>query len=311
MHRLFVVCCAAVSWLLSGEPALARLPADTLYTGGTIQTLDATATRAESVAVRGGRIVAIGSLADLEAWRGPTTRVVALRGRALLPGFIDGHSHLGHALQFLDWANLSEPPVGAVRDIASLRETLRSHAKTQAIRRGEWLIGYGYSRESLAEARELRREDLDADFPDNPVMVLHVSGHGAVFNSVAFRLAGVDAGTPDPQGGLIVRRPGGSEPAGLVMETALFPFMALLPRQDPAQVTLALRRAQELYASNGYTTIQDGATDPGLLAQLQRAASEGRLILDVVSLPVVVRREELGAVLGQDTGLAWAKSWGT
>lgn len=302
MRLVHGVYCAALAVLLSGTAARAMEPADTVYLGGTVQTLDAAASRAEAVAVRGGRVVTTGSIAEIEAYRGPATRVLALHGRVLLPGFIDGHSHLGHALQFLDWANLSEPPVGAVRDIRSLRETLRRHAQARAPARGEWLIGYGYSRESLAEARELGREDLDADFPDNPVMVMHVSGHGAVFNSVAFRLAGVDANTRDPPGGLILRRPGGSEPAGLVMETALFPFMALLPKQDPAQVTEALRRAQTLYAANGYTTIQEGATDPGLLAQLRCAAAEGQLFLDVVALPVVAREEDFAAALAQDFG---------
>ncbi|MFM7273026.1 MAG: amidohydrolase, partial [Gammaproteobacteria bacterium] len=296
------MCCAVLAALLPGAAARAAEPADTLYLDGIVQTLDASATRAEAVAVRGGRILATGSTAELQAFRGPATRVVALAGRALLPGFVDGHSHLGHALQFLDGANLSEPPVGAVRDVPSLRDTLRRHARALAPAKGEWIVGYGYSRESLAEGRELDREDLDADFPVNPVMVLHVSGHGAVFNSAAFRLAGVHAKTPDPAGGLILRRPGGSEPAGLVMETALFPFMALLPRQDAAKAAEALRRAQALYAANGYTTIQDGATDPGLLSQLRTAAAEGRLFLDVVALPVVARKEDFPAAIAQDFG---------
>ena len=296
------MCCTLLAALLLAASARSAEPADTLYLDGVVQTLDAASTRTGAVAVRGGRIIATGSTAELQALRGPATRVVGLAGRALLPGFVDGHSHLGHALQFIDWANLSEPPVGAVRDIPSLRAALRMHARALAPARGEWIVGYGYSRESLAEGRELDRTDLDADFPGNPVMVLHVSGHGAVFNSAAFRLAGVDAATPDPAGGLILRRPGRSEPAGLVMETALFPFMALLPRQDPGKVAEALRRAQALYAANGYTTIQDGATDPGLLAQLRTAAAEGRLFLDVVALPVVARKEDFASAIAQDFG---------
>ncbi|MFM7783546.1 MAG: imidazolonepropionase-like domain-containing protein, partial [Gammaproteobacteria bacterium] len=99
------MCCAVLAALLPGAAARAAEPADTLYLDGIVQTLDASATRAEAVAVRGGRILATGSTAELQAFRGPATRVVALAGRALLPGFVDGHSHLGHALQFLDWAN--------------------------------------------------------------------------------------------------------------------------------------------------------------------------------------------------------------
>lgn len=278
-----------------GSAAAGSPPAETLYRGGTVLTLDGKDRVAEAVAVRGGRVVAVGSDAELASLSGPATRVVELQGRALLPGFIDGHSHLSHALQFVHWANVSQPPVGPVTDIPGLIAVLQEHRRARGIGAGEWVIGYGYARDGLAEGRELTRDDLDAAFPDNPVMLLHVSGHGAVFSSRAFEMARVGADTPDPPGGVIVRKPGGTEPAGLVMETAMFPLMELLPKPDPASLAAALDDVQRQYASNGYTTIQDGATDANLLALLRGVAARGGLWLDVVSLPVVARAEDFEA----------------
>jgi predicted amidohydrolase YtcJ len=194
--------------------------------------MDPARPRAEAVAVAQGRIVAVGGRAELEASRkGPATRVVDIGGATLLPGFIDGHSHISQALTFADWANVSIPPVGSVDSIASLLETLGRHLATRGgAAPGEWILAWGYDPDGLAEKRHVVRADLDAAFPDNPVMLLHVSGHGVVLNSAALRLAGIDARTPTPAGGVIARLPGSDEPAGLLMESAALLAYAAIPR---------------------------------------------------------------------------------
>ena len=266
--------------------------ADTIYAGGPVLSMDPRGTVLDAVAVRDGRILASGSRALIEQLRGPDTRMVDLGGHALLPGFIDPHSHLMQAVTFADWANVTQPPVGNVDSISALLRALQGHATARHTPPGAWILGFGYARDGLAEGRELERSDLDATFPDNPVMLLHVSGHGAVFNSRAFALAGVDAATPTPAGGVIVRRPGGNEPAGLVMETGLAPFFRVLPVPAEEQSRAGLRAALERYAANGYTTVQDGATDARSLALLRGAAARGDLFLDVVALPVTMRQED-------------------
>ena len=283
---------AGVAW---GEGAR-REPADTVYEGGTVITMDPAQPQAEAVAVRDGRIVALGSREEIrQAWAGEDTRVVPLGGNTLLPGFIDGHSHISQALTLADWANVSVPPVGAVDSIAILVATLRRHAAQQAVAPGQWILAYGYDPEGLAEKRHVTRDDLDPAFPDNPVLLMHVSGHGAVLNSAGLALAGIDGETPTPAGGVIARRTGSREPAGLLMETAMIGAMAALPRPTHEQQLQALDTVQRLYAQNGYTTIQDGATDPALLATLRSAADAGALWLDVVALPVVLQAGELDA----------------
>ena len=277
--------------------------ADTLYFGGSVLSMDAQSRVVEAVAVRDGRILATGSRAGMERLRGPDTRVRELEGRALLPGFIDPHSHLMQAVAFADWANVTQPPVGSVDSIPSLLRVLQAHAAEKRIPPGDWVQGFGYAREGLAEGRELTRSDLDAVFPDNPVMLLHVSGHGAVFNSRAFALAGVDAATPTPEGGVIVRRPGSNEPAGLVMETGLFAFFRVLPAPSEQASLAALRTALAHYAENGYTTVQDGATDPRGLALLRGAAARGELPLDVVALPVAMGQADAHRLAEQRFGV--------
>ncbi len=266
-------------------PAAAEPAADRIFLGA-IVTVDAPGTVAQAVAVVDGRILLVGDEASVLKHRGRQTEVVDLGDGALLPGFIDPHSHLmAHAVPITGWVNVAQPPVGSVSSIPDLLRALDAHARRIAAEKDTWIVAYGYDKDGLAERRDVTRDDLDARFPNNPVVLIHVSSHGAVLNSAALRAAGIGANTPTPPGGVILRKPGSREPAGLVMETAFFPVVLSFPQPHVEQVLDALRPALLHYAANGYTTIQDGATSAVNLAILQRAAAESRLFLDVVALP--------------------------
>jgi predicted amidohydrolase YtcJ len=269
-----------------GAPAEAEgPPADRIFLGD-ILTVDAKNSVARAVAVKDGRVLLVGDERSVLLHRGRKTEVVDLGAGALLPGFIDPHSHLmAHAVPITGWANVSRPPVGEVENIPALIAALEAHARKIGVRSGGWIVGYGYDKDGLAEKRDLTRDDLDARFPSNPVAVIHVSSHGAVLNSVALRAVGISAATVTPPGGQILRKPGSQEPAGLIMETAFFAAAAKFPQPSAEQMLEELRAAQLHYAANGYTTIQDGLTTAENLAVLQRAAAEKRLFLDVVALP--------------------------
>jgi predicted amidohydrolase YtcJ len=103
-----------------------------------------------------------------------------------------------------------------------------------------------------------------------------------VLNSAAFKLVGIDASTPTPEGGVTVRKPGSNEPAGLLMENSMFPILLALPKPSPQLLLEHLTNAQEMYASNGYTTVQDAPVEPKVIPLYQKAAAEGRLYLDLV-----------------------------
>lgn len=258
-------------------------PADLVFHGGPVITLDEAKPIAEALAVRGDRIVAVGDRRDVVSLEGNGTRVVDLEGRALLPGFIDAHGHLTFVAQVVDLANLAPPPVGRVDSIGALLGELRRYSSERGLGPGDWLVGFGYDDSLIAERRHPTRDDLDAVFPDRPVALRHVSGHLMSVNTVCLELAGIDASTPDPPGGLIRRRPGSRVPNGVLEEGPAFGrVMALVPRPSAQDQLAQLRRGLAQYASYGLTTAQDGLTSRAGLDLLRRAAAQGELSMDVI-----------------------------
>ena len=254
---------------------------DMIYLGGDIITMDENNPMAEAVAVKDGLILAVGPKDDVLKTKGAATQIVNLGGKTMLPGFIDGHSHFFQAAMIADYANVSAPPVGTASSIAGIIAVLKEHVAQQALKPGEWLIGYGYDGSALTDGRGATRDDFDPYFPDNPMVLVHVSGHGCVLNSAGFKAVGIDANTPTPPGGVTVRKPGSNEPAGLLMENSMFPILMALPKPSPQVLLEHLTTAQQMYASNGYTTVQDAPIDPKVMPLYQKAADEGRFFLDL------------------------------
>ncbi|MGA9565260.1 MAG: amidohydrolase, partial [Candidatus Korobacteraceae bacterium] len=252
---------------------------DVIYLGGDIITMDQMAPTAEPVAVKDGLILAVGSKPDVLQTRGTATRVIDLDGKTMLPGFIDGHSHFFQAAMIADYANVSAPPVGPAGSITEIIAVLQDHVAKKPLKPGEWLIGYGYDGSALSDGRDATRDDFDPYFPHNPMVLVHVSGHGCVMNSAGFEAVGINANTPTPPGGVTVRKPGSNEPAGLLMENSMFPILLQLPKPSP-EMSLA-HLPQQMYASNGYTTVQDAPVEPKVMPLYQQAADEGRFFLDL------------------------------
>ncbi len=266
----------------------AEKQAEVIYFGGAIITMEDGRPEVEAIAVADGRIIATGQKEYVMRTRTDDTKLVDLAGKTLMPSFIDSHGHFMNAPQVVKWANVSGPPVGPITKIADFIPVLQEHVKKHGIKKGEWIIGYGYDRVTLAEARELTRDDLDPHFPDNPVMLIHVSNHGAVLNSAGFAAIGMDQSTPTPPGGVILRREGSNEPAGLIMETAFLPIFGNMPQPSEEELFDTLFAAQQIYASAGVTTCQEGATHAKDLRFLRKGAEQGLLYLDVVSLPLIL-----------------------
>jgi predicted amidohydrolase YtcJ len=256
--------------------------ADRIFLGGDIITMDDANPSAEAVAVANGKIAAVGSKADVMRWKGPATDVVELSGRTLLPGFLDGHSHFINSVRLATWANVSAPPVGGARTFADLIRILQETKTKLGLKPGEWLMGYGYDVTAMDETRDLTRADLDAHFPDNPVMLLHVSLHGAVLNTAGFKASNVDLNAPTPPQGMTARIEGTTEAAGLVMEHSFLPMFMNMPTPSEQDQLDAMGAAQEHYASNGYTTAQDAPMEPLTRPLYHKAAEQGLLSLDLV-----------------------------
>ncbi|WP_059015180.1 amidohydrolase [Mycobacterium sp. M26] len=268
--------------------------ADTIYVGGDIVTVDDTNPSAQALAVQAGRITAVGDReAVLAGHQGPGTRVVDLDGATLLPGFLDPHSHYINSLTVANQVNVFAPPAGPGADVGAIVQALKQFRDAQRVPAGEMIVAYGYDDTLMPGGHTLHKEDLDADFPDNPVLVGHVSMHGAVLNSAAMRMFDITADTPTPPGGVIVRKEGTTEPDGLVMETAFLPIFAAMPKPTPAQEIAWSRAGQLLYAAAGITTAHEGATHAADVELIYRAAEGGASLIDVVAYPFILELDEV------------------
>jgi predicted amidohydrolase YtcJ len=295
----------ATTCLFTGIAKAQVIVADTIYTGGEIVTINDKQPSAEALAVKGGKIVAVGSRAAVEkAHKGANTLVVDLAGKALLPGFIDAHSHYISSLTVANQVNLYAPPAGPGKDPASIVAALVKYRDANKIPKGQVIQAYGYDENVMPNGRLLNRDDLDKAFPDNPVLVGHVSMHGAVLNSAALKKWGISAATKTPAGGIIVRKPGTQEPYGLIMETAYLPIFASLPQPTQAQEVEWSKAGQLLYAQQGITTVHEGATHLGDLEVMKRAAAGGATLIDVVAYPFIT---DLEAILKKYPKESWGK----
>ena len=276
--------------VVAAGAASAQEIADTIYSGGPILTIDDAQPAAEAVAVRDGRILAVGAVSDVAAHQGDATDVFDLDGRTLLPGFVDSHGHVVMGgLQALS-ANLLAPPDGEVTDIASLQSTLSAWAAENAdvVDQVNVIIGFGYDNAQLAEMRHPTREDLDAVSTEVPIMIVHQSGHLGVANSKALEIAGIDASTKDPAGGVIRRDPDGA-PNGVLEEYAFFTALVpLLSELGPEGLAAFAKAGAEMWARFGYTTAQDGRSSGGIVEALKAVDAAGDLPVDVIAYPDVL-----------------------
>lgn len=267
--------------LIATASLQAAVAAPTLYVGRII-TMDPSQPFAEAVLVEGERIVAVGGKELRKAHEGDA-RVVELGRRAMLPGFIDAHGHLTATAAYINFVNLSPPPVGPVDDVARLQTTLREHIERERIPAGRWVVGVGYDDSLLKEKRHPTRDDLDAVSREHPIFIVHVSGHLSVGNSALLSQVGISSETVDPPGGAYRRRADSREPNGVFEEMAHYAVMARLPRPNPDGALIGLQKTLAYLASRGLTTVQDGGANAENLQLLQSAAQNGLLNLDVVA----------------------------
>ena len=271
--------------LLLGCSEAPKQSADTLYYNGTVITVDSERSVAEAVAVVDGKIAAVGEAASLlERWQGEQTQLIDLNGGALLPGFIDPHSHFFMATALVGKTDLQGPPVGSIQSVEDVQKALLAEAQQRSLQPGEWLMGWGYDENNMTDGLWLDRFNLDSAFPDNPVAIMHVSGHGAILNSQALQVIGIDEETPVPAGGIIGRREDGRL-TGWLMETALYAVYPYMFKSEPEQLPELIAGVQAMYAASGITTAQEGAADLRGVLALQQASSRGELVMDVVAYP--------------------------
>ncbi len=253
-----------------------------LYRGGPILTMDAGNRVVEALLVEGDRIAAVGGDAELRDRADQRRRVVDLRGKALLPGFIDAHAHFPGAGIFAVLLDLNSPPIGDIERMDTLVERLRERAASTS--KGDWVVGMGYDDTLLAEGRHPTRTDLDRASTEHPIAIWHVSGHLAVVNSTALERVGIDAKTPDAEGGRIRRDPVTGEPDGVLEENDTHVLQPLLAPglRDSWKI---VREASHRYLSAGVTTAQNGYATAKQMKALLWLSRLGLLPLRVILWP--------------------------
>lgn len=275
--------------------------ADTLYFGGSIVTINDAQPEAEALAVKDGRILAVGRKADIEqAHKGESTVMVDLAGKTLMPGFIDGHAHVQMFGTQAVGANLLAPPDGDVNTIDDVVAKLKTFSEGPDVAQTGWIFGVGYDDALLG--RHPTREDLDKVSTTVPVMATHISGHFAAVNSLGLKMIGYDASTPNPEGGVIRREADGKTPNGVLEELAAMPHMvkALAPN-SPQGKDEFLKRGLELAKSYGYTTANEGRMfSAGQSNDLASAGERGLLDIDVTGWMDYSARSALDSNFAKD-----------
>lgn len=267
--------------------------ADTIFRGGDVVTVDDKRPFAEAVAIKGGKIIAVGTNEEIAKFQDATTEVVDLAGRTLLPGFIDGHGHcFATGIQAAS-ANLLAPPDYKITDIAGIVSELKTFAKSDAAKKYGIILGFGYDDAQLAEQRHPNRHELDEVSMDIPVYVIHQSGHLGAANSKALELAGITAGTANPVGGIIRREKDGKTPDGVLEETIHYAaLMKIMPKMGQAEFDGLAKAGMKLYAANGYTMAQEGRSIAPVDQSWMRLAERKEMLIDVVSYPDISSNEK-------------------
>ena len=243
---------ALLAVLVLTAPTLhAQTQADLILLHGHILTVDATDSVAQALAIRNGVILKAGTDAEIQALAAPNAKVIDLHGRTATPGLIDTHAHIaGGGVEELYGVTLSD-----AKSIAEIQT--RVHAKVALVKPGEWITGSGWDEGKLAEHRYPTAADLDQAAPNNPVWLMHTTGHYGVANSLALKLAHITAATPDPKAGTIDRDARGAPTGVLKEESAMAPIYRLIPPTTPEQMRAGILHIQQTLLSEGMTAVKD------------------------------------------------------
>ena len=261
-----------------------RPSADLIITNAKIWTVDKSNPTGQAVAVLSDRIVAVGSNSDVDTWRGPDTRVIDAEGKLLLPGFNDSHVHFVSGGLALDAAQLN--------DATSAEEFARRIGeRAKQAPKGQWIMGGDWDETKWTPAKLPTKELIDPVTPETPVFVSRYDGHMSLASSLALRLAGVTAKTPDPPGGVIVRDAQGN-PTGALKDAAMDLVKKVIPPLSHEQRMKAAKRALAHAASLGVTSVQNMNPDYEDIAVYSELLEKGELTARIYAAPLITQVDD-------------------
>ncbi|MGD0506244.1 MAG: amidohydrolase [Terriglobales bacterium] len=277
--QLVIVSACSLCVFAQTKPA-----ADVIIQNARIWTVDPSRPEADAVAILGDRIVAVGTRVQVDAWRGPSTRVVDAAGKRLLPGFNDAHVHFTDGGAQLDSVQLNDA-TSAQEFARRIRERAEKSAK------GEWLLGGDWDETKWTPAELPTKELIDSITPETPVAVSRYDGHMVLANSLALKLAGITAQTPDPAGGVIVRDRQGN-PTGALKDAAEDLLFKAVPPPSHDQRRHAIERALHHAASLGVTSVQHMNPDYADIAIYSELLDEGKLTTRIYAAPLITQVDD-------------------
>lgn len=244
-----------------------------IITADTIITM--TEQSVQALLIENGWITAVGNIEELKASHAEEIEVLNFKGKTILPGFIDSHSHISQYAMTIKLV--------ALEGVASMEELIEKmqEALKKMENPDEWCIGFGYDHNSLKEKQHPDKTILDCISKHRPVMIAHASGHMGVVNSAGLKALNITKDTPNPAGGKIGRFKD-KEPSGYLEELAFTQLSAMMPKPDLKKLVSQWQEAQKIYLSYGITTAQEGYTKKEQLDLLQSLSSSNQLKLDVV-----------------------------
>lgn len=279
------ICCFLFLLALGAVASAQSQPAaDLIVTNANIWTVDKEHSRAQAVAVLGDRIVAVGTNSEINAWRGKNTRVIDAVGKLLLPGFNDSHTHFVDGGAQLDSVQLN--------DATSPQEFARRISeRARKTPKGEWILGGTWDETKWTPPQLPTKELIDPVTGDIPVFVGRYDGHMGLANSVALKLAGITAQTPDPPGGVIVRDAQGN-PTGALKDAATDLVYRVIPPMSHEQRLRIVERALAYAASLGVTSVQHMNPDYADIAVYSELLRTGKVTSRIYAAPLITQVDD-------------------
>ncbi|MCP4708910.1 MAG: amidohydrolase, partial [Planctomycetes bacterium] len=283
---IFLIGCVTLALAAGCNTAGSGVKADMVILNGKVWTVDKEKLQAEAVAVWQGQILAVGDSEEIKLLIGPETEVLDVGGKLVLPGFSDSHTHFESG-----GFNLLGVDLKDAADEEELGERLADASKR--LPEGAWITGGNWDHDRWPGGNLPTAELIDRYVPDRPVLVTRYDGHMSVANSAALKLAGVTAATGDPAGGIVVRKAGSQEPAGVLRETAVSLVSRVIPTHSKTEIRRALETALTEAREQGITSVHQVDLTPRDMQIYQELLGEGKLTARMYCCIAISNRKKL------------------
>lgn len=275
---------------------------DLILSHGNVISMTGVADRAQSIAIKDGNIIAVGSNIEMLQLKGENTVVRNLEGKTVVPGFIDSHGHFAQYIPLIESQFLYPAPMGNVNSLTDIGTAMKPYFDSQDPNQNILHVAFGYDDAELEENRHPTKEELDAISQGYAFCATHISGHLATCNTKGLAFIGYDNTTPDPAGG-VIRRSEDGEMTGVLEESAVYAILNSLPETTKQDAIRKFTKVQDLFASYGITTAQEGLATLPAISAMKSMAEQNLLKIDLLAYAKWVDLEEASSLIPMKTSI--------